>query len=59
MIAVITRTSNRPKFFKKCKDSVISQGNICKHYVISDNLNDLSYLNDMNVHNVNKKILEK
>jgi hypothetical protein len=59
MIAVITRTSNRPKFFKKCKDSVIVQGSICKHYVISDNLNDLSYLNDMNVHNVNKKILEQ
>jgi len=59
MIAVITRTSNRPKYFNRCHQSVLSQGNICKHYVITDTLSDIEYIksNNVHIHHVNKKKL--
>jgi hypothetical protein len=57
MIAIITRTSNRPNYFNRCKKSISFDS--YKHYVLSDNQADLSYLNDVYVHSVNKKFLEE
>jgi cellulose synthase/poly-beta-1,6-N-acetylglucosamine synthase-like glycosyltransferase len=47
LINILTRTSNRPKFFKRCVESVLSQTykNI-KHIVSFDDDKDLSYINN-------------
>jgi len=44
MIAVITRTSNRPRYFNRCRTSVNGQSLVSTHHVISDNPNDHRYL---------------
>jgi uncharacterized protein (UPF0297 family) len=45
LINILTRTSNRPKFFKRCVESVQNQTyeNV-KHIVSYDNENDLNYI---------------
>lgn len=47
MISIITRTSNRPNYFKRCRDSVKRQGSIVStHHVLSDSLANSTYLQD-------------
>lgn len=60
-VAIITRTSNRPLYFQRCRKSVLAQGDVCKHYVISDSPADLSYLKTdiPYIHNVDKEHLNK
>lgn len=60
-IAIITRTSGRPRYFAKCRASVIAEGQLCSHYVVSDTSSDSVYLNDKSIKiiNVNRKSLEK
>jgi len=36
MITVITRTSNRPRYFANCRKSVLAQTRPCFHLIISD-----------------------
>lgn len=48
-IAVITRTSNRPKYFERCYNSVLGQPLIKSYHVIYDNLDDEKYLNSKNL----------
>jgi len=62
MIAIVTRTSNRPRYFDRCRRSVRKQGSIVSsHHVISDNPNDLSYLQDhgISIHQVDVTSLRK
>jgi len=62
MIAIITRTSNRPNYFNRCRKSVKRQGKIISsHNVITDNPNDIKYLKDPNIfiHSVNAASLKK
>lgn len=49
MIAVITRTSNRPKYFSRCYNSVVNMSAVTSHHVLYDSPNDVSYLNDKKV----------
>jgi hypothetical protein len=63
LINILTRTSNRPKLFKRNVDSVLSQTykNI-KHIVSFDDENDLSYINNhkhLFLVNINKNELVK
>ena len=61
MIAIVTRTSNRPKYFNRCYESVLSQDIPCKHYVLYDNEDDMSYLGDKDVitHFVDRSVYEE
>lgn len=62
MIAIVTRTSNRPRYFDRCRKSVKKQGSIISsHHVISDNANDLGYLQDhgISIHRVDAASLRK
>ena len=62
MIAIITRTSNRPNYFNRCRKSVKQQGKIISsHNVITDNPNDIKYLKDPNIfiHSVNAASLKQ
>lgn len=62
-INILTRTSNRPKGFKKCHTSITSQTfKNFRHIVSFDNEEDLNYLKDYNIDFVNinrKKLIEK
>jgi hypothetical protein len=49
MIAVITRTSNRPKYFNRCYNSVKNTNVVTSHHVLYDSVNDISYLSDKKV----------
>lgn len=49
MIAVITRTSNRPNYFNRCYNSVKSTSGVTSHHVLYDSPTDISYLSDKNV----------
>ena len=61
MIAVLTRTSNRPKYFSRCYDSVQKQSSPCRHYVLYDNRDDLHYLKEKKVylHYIDRKHYEE
>lgn len=49
IINILTRTSNRPKGFKKCRESITNQSyKLINHIVSYDNVKDLSYLNGYN-----------
>jgi len=45
MLSVITRTSNRPNYFKNCRESVLKQTIPVEHITISDS--DESYMADL------------
>ena len=60
MIGIITRTSNRPNYFKRCSKSLVGQPNVGKHYILYDDPKDKAYLNESNItHFVNKKRYQK
>lgn len=49
-IAVITRTSNRPKYFSRCYNSVLGQPLVGSHHILYDDPKDIKYLtNDLSV----------
>lgn len=54
MLTVITRTSNRPRFFAKCRDSIKNQTVTCNHIVISDDPKD-DYVEGDEVYHIEKK----
>jgi len=60
-LTVITRTSNRPKYFERCYQSVKNQPWPCRHLVIYDDPNSESYLKGKNIeyHYVNSSKLKK
>ena len=57
MIGIITRTSNRPKYFKRCSTSLVGQPGVGTHYILYDEPKDMVYLQNKNLvtHLVNKK----
>jgi hypothetical protein len=60
MIGIITRTSNRPNYFKRCAESLKDQPNVGKHYVLYDNPKDKSYILPNKItHFVDKKNYKK
>lgn len=48
-IAIITRTSNRPKFFARCYSSAKNQPFVGSHHVLYDNIADDIYLDNKSI----------
>jgi glycosyltransferase involved in cell wall biosynthesis len=60
-IAIITRTSNRPKLFNRCVDSITKQSVDIEHHVVVDNEQSLQYVEKYDscvIHHVNREYLQ-
>lgn len=55
-IAIVTRTFNRPEYFKRCRDSVEKNNLGDNHYVLYQDIQDESYLNG---YQVKKKFIDQ
>ena len=61
-IAIITRTSNRPKLFSRCVDSINQQSVDIEHHVVVDNEQSLQYVKKHDgcmTHQVNRNMLQE
>lgn len=53
-LAIITRTSNRPKLFRRCVESVKQQSIDVEHHVVVDNQQSYQYVADHDVHMIHQ-----